>query len=159
VLAFAAAARSRAIPVTLDAASAGFLAEAGAGRFLDWTTGIIETLFANADEAAALTGSAEPSTQLAALSDHFPVVVLKRGAEGALALARGGQVVSRPSPAVDVIDTTGAGDAFLAGFLDASLRGGDLAACLAAAVALGARATTRLGGRPPERLRPGACGG
>jgi sugar/nucleoside kinase (ribokinase family) len=158
VLAFAATARARRITVTLDAASAGFLAEVGPARFLGWTDGI-ETLFANADEAEVLAGAADPQAQLAALSARFPVVVLKRGAAGAMALARGGAVLSQASPAVAAIDSTGAGDAFLAGFLDARLRGADLAGCLAAGVALGALAATRLGGRPPDGLRSRPIGG
>ncbi len=147
VLAFAAIARRKEIPVTLDAASAGFLREVGPANFLAWTTGI-ETLFTNADEAQTLTGQTDPRAQLAALSAHFRVVILKRGADGAMALAHGEQPVSQPSPHVAAIDTTGAGDAFLAGFLATRLNGGSLQDCLAAAVALGARATTQLGGRP-----------
>ena len=149
VLALCAAAGQRGTPVTLDAASAGFLAEAGASAFLGWTTGV-ETLFANADEAAALTGEADPACQLAALSRHFSVVVLKRGADGAMALARGGAAVAVAAPVVAAVDTTGAGDAFLAGFLAARLRGVELAGCLAAGAALGARAATLLGGRPNQ---------
>jgi sugar/nucleoside kinase (ribokinase family) len=149
VLAFATAARRRGIAVTLDAASAGFLREVGAARFLDWVAGT-EILFANADEAAALTGLADAAAQLAALSGHFSLVVLKQGAGGAVALQRGGAPVACPSPIVAAIDTTGAGDAFLAGFLFARLQGREVAGCLADAVALGARATTLLGGRPPS---------
>jgi sugar/nucleoside kinase (ribokinase family) len=153
VLAFAAAARRKHIPVTLDAASAGFLAEVGPSRFLDWTAGI-ETLFANQDEAAALTGATDPAEQFATLSRHFPIVVLKRGAEGALALARGSDPVAASTPTVAAIDTTGAGDAFLAGFLHRRLAGGTLAESLAAGAALGARAATQLGGRPILRSVP-----
>jgi sugar/nucleoside kinase (ribokinase family) len=148
VLGFAAAARRRDIPFTIDACSAGFLAEVGPARLLDWTAGAAK-LFANADEAAMLTGEPDPARQLAALSAHYPVVVLKRGAAGAMLGERGGRVFSAAAPPIVALDTTGAGDAFLAGFLDASLRGQSLAECLEAGVALGARAATLLGGRPP----------
>jgi len=149
VLALAAAARRRGIAVTLDAASAGFLAEAGAAAFRAWTAGT-ETLFANADEVAVLTGAAEPVLQLAALAEHFPVVVLKRGADGAMALQRGAAVLAEAAPPTVALDTTGAGDAFLAGFLHARLAGRSLESCLRAAVRLGAHAATLLGGRPPR---------
>jgi sugar/nucleoside kinase (ribokinase family) len=149
VLGFCAAARQRGVAVTLDAASAGFLAEVGAATFLGWTSGV-ETLFANADEAAALTGETDPRAQIAALARHYPVVVLKRGAAGAMALACDRHVQTAPAPEVAVVDTTGAGDAFLAGFLAARLSGQSLGDCLAAGTALGARAATLLGGRPPQ---------
>ncbi len=147
ILAFSAAARRQKIPATLDAASAGFLRDVGPQNFLAWAAGT-ETLFANADEAQTLTGRTDPRAQLGDLSRHFPLVVLKRGRDGAMALARGEPPVSQPSPTVTAIDTTGAGDAFLAGFLNARLAGNTLQDCLAAAVTLGAQATTKLGGRP-----------
>jgi sugar/nucleoside kinase (ribokinase family) len=153
VLAFAAAARRRGIPVTLDAASSGFLSGVGPLRFLEWAAGT-QTLFANADEAAVLAGSAEPAAQLASLSAHFPLVVLKRGALGALARAHGATPLDVPAPSIAAIDTTGAGDAFLAGFLHARLGGASLSDCLAAGTALGARAATQLGGRPILRDEP-----
>lgn len=132
---------------TVDASSSGFLAEAGAARFLDWTDGA-DTLFANADEAAVLAGSDDPTTQLAMLAARYRCVVVKRGAAGAVALAQGGLSCTVPAPQAEARDTTGAGDAFLAGFLAAWLAGAELARCLTAGVARGAQAVTLDGGRP-----------
>jgi sugar/nucleoside kinase (ribokinase family) len=147
---FAANAAARGIPWTVDAASAGFLAELGPERFLDWTAGA-DTLFANADEAAALAGTADPARQLARLGERYRRVVIKRGAAGAEAVAHGEAPCAVAAPAVTAADTTGAGDAFLAGFLLARLRGAPLAECLADGVIQGGRATTLPGGRPPSR--------
>ena len=143
---------------TVDASSAGFLAEAGAARFLAWTAGA-DTLFANADEAALLAGSDDPAVQLARLAAQYRCVVVKRGAAGAMAVAAGGAPCVVPAPVVAVRDTTGAGDAFLAGFLAARLAGADLAGCVAAGVVQGGRAAALDGGRPPA-VRPGQgqCG-
>ena len=149
VLAFAAVATGRGLPLTLDAGSAGFLAECGPARFLDWTSGA-DTLFANAAEAEALAGSPDPAVQLARLTPHFRIVVIKRGAAGAIAAARGGPVHEAAAPATRALDTTGAGDAFLAGFLLARLESGDLRECLAAGTMQGARAAMLLGGRPSD---------
>lgn len=149
VLGLCAAATRAGIPFTVDAASAGFLGEVGGAEFLAWTGGA-DTIFVNTDEAAALAGECFPERQIEALSAHCPTVVLKRGAEGAMAVARGGPIVAQAAPPVVAIDTTGAGDAFLAGFIHARLRDGSLAHCLAAGVALGAQAAQNLGGRPPQ---------
>ncbi len=146
---FCAAAVARKLPVTVDAGSAGFLAEVGPAQFFDWTRGA-DTLFANADEAATLAGTADVSRQLAVLCRHYDTVVVKRGAAGAVAVSRDEAPCEVAAPAADVVDTTGAGDAFLAGFLLRRLAGGNLPSCLAAGVAHGAQATTRLGGRPPQ---------
>ena len=148
VLGLCAEAMRRHLPVTFDACSAGFLRDVGGENFLAWTAGAA-TLFANADEAEALTGEADPNRQIAALAARYSCVVLKRGALGAMA-TQGGEVLSAPAPAIAAIDTTGAGDAFLAGFLHAHLGGASRAASLAAGVALGGRAATLLGGRPPQ---------
>jgi sugar/nucleoside kinase (ribokinase family) len=159
VLSLAAAAGQRGIPLTVDACSAGFLAEVGPAAFLDWTAGAA-ILFANEDEAAVLTGEHDPAHQLSALSARYHTVVLKRGAAGAMAVAKGGPVIGAAAPHIVAVDTTGAGDAFMAGFLDAYLRGLRLADGLAAGVALGARAASLLGGRPPTAgLRPATIGG
>lgn len=147
VRALIATARTKNIPVSVDPASTGFLSTVGPTQFLDWIEGA-ETIFPNADEAALLTGTSNPEAQIAELLARFPRVVLKRGNEGAILATRDADAVALPAEAVNTTDTTGAGDAFLAGFLAAELRGEPPAACLAAAIAAGARAVTQLGAQP-----------
>ncbi|RST21649.1 sugar kinase, partial [Streptomyces sp. WAC04770] len=68
-------ARERGIPVSVDPASAGFLAELGPKRFLEYAEGA-ELLLPNADEARLLTGVPEPAEAAAELSRTFPRVVV-----------------------------------------------------------------------------------
>jgi sugar/nucleoside kinase (ribokinase family) len=74
-----------------------------------------------------------------------PLVVVKRGADGAVARTPGGEAAAR-APAVEVVDATGAGDSFDAGFLAGRAVGMDLAGALELACACGALATRALGG-------------
>jgi sugar/nucleoside kinase (ribokinase family) len=138
--------RAGATPVSVDPASSAFLSEVGPQAFLDWTRGAA-LLLPNADEAEVLAGSADPETQCARLAALYPLVVIKRGAAGCLA-AECARRCRVEAPAVDAIDATGAGDAFAAAFLAARLAGAAIEAALRRAVAAGARATTRIGGRP-----------
>lgn len=80
--------------------------------------------------------------QLATLT---PLVAVKRGSAGAFALADGQPVEARAEPCT-VVDSTGAGDAFDAGFIDAWLRGEPLEQCLARGTQCGAIAVGRAGG-------------
>ena len=147
VLALAAAAMARGIVWTVDAASAGFLAETGALGFRQWTSRA-SILFANSDEATALTGARVPAAQLAALGAPGRTVVITRGAAGAVASGPGHRFCEVTPEAITPLDTTGAGDAFLAGFLLARLAGASLPDCLAAGAAQGGKAAQTLGGRP-----------
>lgn len=122
------------IAVSVDAGSAGWLAESGKAEFRDWTEGA-SLAFANADEAALLDG-------------NWAVFVVTGGAGGAEARHAGQTVRVNARPA-ELRDGTGAGDAFAAGFLAARWRGADLGACLSDAAALAAFCVTRTGGRPP----------
>ena len=140
-------AKRRGIPVAVDAASVGFIEEVGTQNFLDWTRGF-STLFANADEAAALSGTLVLEDQLARLTPNYDRVVIKLGAAGAAIGNADGLRLSRPASKVDVIDTTGAGDAFAAGFLSAELRGEALETALAAGIKAGSAAVTQIGGQP-----------
>jgi sugar/nucleoside kinase (ribokinase family) len=133
-------------PVSVDPASAEFLREGAADTFLDWTKGA-SILFPNAEEAAILAGSGAPETQCARLAARYPLVVVKRGAAGAEAAA-GARRWRVKAPKVEAIDTTGAGDAFVAAFLAARLSGADIQASLERAAAAGAAASTVVGGRP-----------
>ena len=108
-------------PISVDPASAEFLREAGPEDFLGWTRGAA-ILFPNDDEAAVLAGSDDPETQCARLAALYPLVVVKRGAAGCEAAA-GAMRWRAAAPKVEAIDTTGAGDAFVAAFLAARLAG------------------------------------
>jgi sugar/nucleoside kinase (ribokinase family) len=112
--------------------------------FLDRCAGV-DIFLPNAGEASAVTRHADPHSAIAALAAHFPVVALKRGPEGAL-LATGGAIHTMAAPKVKVLDTTGAGDAFNAGFLDAWLDGHPAETCLAQAIASGSASVQALGG-------------
>jgi sugar/nucleoside kinase (ribokinase family) len=95
-----------------------------------------------ADARPAVPPPATAGADLAALG---PLVVVKHGAAGAVAFA-GGEVVRVAAPVVDVVDATGAGDSFDAGFLAAWLEGASLERALALGCACGALSTRALGG-------------
>ncbi|MFI8765982.1 carbohydrate kinase family protein [Streptomyces sp. R-07] len=141
-------ARDAGVPVSVDPASAGFLAELGTDRFLAAAEGA-GTLLPNADEARSLTGCGEPESAAAELSRRFPLVVVTLGAAGAL-VAEGGTVTARvTAPPVRPVDSTGAGDAFTGAFLAARLAGADPVRAAEAGCRAGAEAVTTVGGRPP----------
>ncbi|MEV7079222.1 PfkB family carbohydrate kinase [Streptomyces sp. NPDC093516] len=142
------AARARGVPVSLDPASAGFLEQLGAERFLEFVEGV-DVLLPSRDEARLLTGVADAADAAAVLSRRVPLVVAKQGCEGAL-VARAGRVCARvPAVPAKPRDTTGAGDAFTGAFLAALLAGADPEAAAAEGCRSGARAVERVGGRPP----------
>jgi sugar/nucleoside kinase (ribokinase family) len=133
-------------PISVDPASAEFLREVGADTFLAWTQGAA-ILFPNEEEAAILAGSSEPDTQCARLAKHYPLVVIKRGAAGAEAV-EGERRWCVNAPKIEAVDTTGAGDAFVAGFLAARIEGAEIDAALTRAVVAGSEAAVKVGGRP-----------
>ncbi|WP_308114169.1 carbohydrate kinase family protein, partial [Streptomyces brasiliscabiei] len=137
-------ARARGVPVSVDPASAGFLARLGVDRFLALVEGV-DVLLPSRDEACLLTGLPDPADAAAKLSRLFPLVVAKQGADGAL-IARGGGIESRipAAPAVPR-DTTGAGDAFTGAFLAALLAGAEVEKAAAEGCAAGARAVGEVG--------------
>ena len=141
--------RRAARPVSVDPGSAEFLREVGAANFLGWTAGAA-MLFPNAEEAAVLAGTDDAEAQGERLSRLYPLVVIKRGAAGCQAW-RGAQRWRVSAPPAEVIDTTGAGDAFVAAFLAATLKGEEIEASLRRAVEAGSAATEFLGGRPASQ--------
>jgi sugar/nucleoside kinase (ribokinase family) len=132
--------------VSVDPSSAALLEAAGAARFLEWTRGV-DLLLANRDEAEVLTGSADPHEAAARFADVYREVVVKLGSDGAL-WRQGFIGASAPAERVDVVDTTGAGDAFAAGFLTSWLLHPEPETALAAGNRLAARAVGSVGARP-----------
>lgn len=133
--------------VAMNPGSIGYIADFGAERFLAATRGA-DLLFPNLAEGAMLVGEEDPDRVLAALLELFPTVVLSMGEHGCLAGSRGEATVAMAAPRIRVIDPTGAGDAFAAGFLQRWLATGDLRDAVGAATHVAARAILAVGGRP-----------
>lgn len=142
-----AAARARGTAIAIDPASTGFLDEVGPGRFRDWV-GPADWLFANESEAEMLGGHADLEAQLADLGGQFGHVVIKRGRFGAALGDRAGVTLSLPAPLVKAVDSTGAGDAFAAGFIAALMDGESHETCLKKGIEGGVAAVQFVGGQP-----------
>jgi sugar/nucleoside kinase (ribokinase family) len=128
-------ARSRGGLIAVDLSSGAGLLEYGVERMTDLLTRLApEMLFASQREADIMDGKIDRLAR---------VVVRKLGEAGC---AVGDQVI--PAPKVDVVDSTGAGDAFAAGFCLKYLNDADPPSAARHAVVVAARAVTRLGGRP-----------
>lgn len=134
-------ARSRGASTSVDVCSVGPLAKIGVAAFLG-ATRRVSMLFANEEESLLLTGELDARSAGRALLAQADEVVVTRGAAGAVAL-RGEQVVARPSLHVEVVDTTGAGDAATGAYLAARLSGADCGDALEHAMR---RASAVLGG-------------
>jgi sugar/nucleoside kinase (ribokinase family) len=109
-----------------------------------------DVLLPNAAEACRLSGIddvAEAARELARRGrGGRAVIAVKLGPDGGLAVGPDGEVARVTPPVVDVVDTTGAGDSFDAGFLAAWLDGAPVAEALALAVACGSLSTRVPGG-------------
>jgi sugar/nucleoside kinase (ribokinase family) len=142
-----AGARAAGMTTSVDPVAAGLLAVVGPEQFLGWT-GPVDLLVPNADEAAVLSGEEDPALAAPALAAHAREIVVTLGARGAL-WSDGERVLHEPAAAADVAapDTTGAGDAFMAGLLSVWRPGADPRPALAEGCRLGARAVGRSGAR------------
>ncbi|WP_084265951.1 carbohydrate kinase family protein [Actinomadura macra] len=88
----------------------------------------VDVFLPNAVEAMAYTRTGSPEEAARALSERVPVVVVKRGGDGAIAIdSRTGEVAETSALPVEALDATGAGDVFGAGFLFGTLAGLPLA--------------------------------
>ncbi|HET8780176.1 MAG TPA: PfkB family carbohydrate kinase [Agromyces sp.] len=123
-------AHSKGAKFSMDTSSTGLLAGLGIDRALELILGAApDVLFANEDEAAllGLTGGGAVAASVA------PVVVIKHGPLPTDVI-EAGELVARVDvpPVTGIRDLTGAGDAFAAGFLAATLGGADVAAACVA---------------------------
>jgi sugar/nucleoside kinase (ribokinase family) len=111
----------------------------------------IDLLLPNVEEGKALTGESADEAILQSLRERFPLVVLKCGDRGAVASYES-TCVSAEALRVNVVDTTGAGDAFNAGFLHSWLGTSDIERSLAAGIEAGGLSVQSAGGAPPRIL-------
>jgi sugar/nucleoside kinase (ribokinase family) len=147
LLALWSAAADKVIASSVDPASLAGLRQVGARQFLEWTEGA-EFAFPNLDEGRFLTGHDDPEVIATALLDVYGVVALKLGPAGAIVASPEEGILRFEAAASRVVDSTGAGDAFCAGFLAAWLAGSDLRTCGLSAVQTAARSVSQVGARP-----------
>jgi sugar/nucleoside kinase (ribokinase family) len=102
----------------------------------------------NEEEAQFISGLSNPIDAVADLLSLAPTAVIKRGSSGALGQSRGSPLVQVQAEFSRVVDTTGAGDAFAAGFIQVWGGGGDLSDALANGARLGAKCVAAIGSRP-----------
>lgn len=114
--------------------------------------GLIDVLFANEVELLGLTGADDFEAGLAALAPKLPVLVATRSEKGAVAVAGGVRAEVPAEPVAKVVDTTGAGDSFAAGFLHGHVRGATLADCLTMGAVAAAEVISHYGARPEVDL-------
>jgi sugar/nucleoside kinase (ribokinase family) len=115
--------------------------------------GMIDVLFANEDEAMLLASAGDLDGALAKLSPLVSTLVVTRGPAGALAIEQGNRVQIPAAPVEKVVDTTGAGDLFAAGFLAARCRARPLDRCLQAGAQAAAEVISHFGARPEANLK------
>lgn len=123
----------------------------GFGRMID--SGGVDLLFANEDEALQLTGRTDLESALDELKAKVPTLVITRGPEGAIAIEANERISIPAAPVSEVVDTTGAGDLFAAGFLTAHCKGASLERCLWTGAIAAGEVIQQYGARPMTDLK------
>ncbi|HWI87149.1 MAG TPA: adenosine kinase [Sphingomonas sp.] len=114
--------------------------------------GAIDILFANESELLALSGGAEFEAAFTDLAAKVDTLVVTRSAEGAVA-AQGGERFAVPAEPVErIVDTTGAGDLFAAGFLAGQVQGRSIRDSLRMGAIAAAEVISHYGARPEAKL-------
>ncbi|MBB4154968.1 sugar/nucleoside kinase (ribokinase family) [Sphingomonas jinjuensis] len=115
--------------------------------------GLIDVLFANDAEIMSLTENSDREAAIASLQDKVPLLVVTLGPDGAMAIAGGERTTCAAEAVTEVIDTTGAGDLFAAGFLHGQVTGKSLADSLRLGAICAAECIGHIGPRPLADLK------
>lgn len=116
-------------------------------------SGGVDLLFLNEDEACQLMGTSDLDTAIAELMPHLDTLVVTRGAAGAVAVQGETRVAVPAAPVARLVDTTGAGDLFAAGFLARHLDQAPLDQCLKVGAVCAAEVIGHYGARPLADLK------
>ncbi|MFG1943104.1 carbohydrate kinase family protein [Nonomuraea sp. NPDC048826] len=135
------------LSISVDPASTGPLTEFGVTRFLG-ETALAGLIFPNRDEALLLSGAALPERAAEILSERYGTAVVKLGSQGGLVAVRGEVVAKAGAVPAEAVDSTGAGDAFAAGYLAAFLSGAGEREALESGCRAGGECVALVGGRP-----------
>ena len=115
--------------------------------------GKIDILFANEAEIQALAGVPHFETAVSSVQDKVETLVVTRSEKGAIAVQRGVRAEVAAEPVEAVVDTTGAGDLFAAGFLAGQAQGRSLEDSLTIGAVAAAEVISHMGARPEADLK------
>ena len=135
------------IPLIFDPASVGTMTSFGRERVLEMLS-VMDIAIMNDDEARFIAGRSELNDALESLTSLVPLVVIKNGSSGAIGQLRGDTLLESKTEAIAAIDTTGAGDAFAAGFIPRWLESHDLLESMKAGNEVARRCVAIIGARP-----------
>jgi sugar/nucleoside kinase (ribokinase family) len=147
VLAMITKIKAAGLPIYFDPASVGGMMEVSLDEVKSWIR-LMDVILLNEEEAIYLTGETDPEKALEALLQECETVVIKRGSLGAIGKTRGSILVSVPATSTEVVDTTGAGDSFAAGFIAHYTTTKNMQHGLEAGAAVAARCVAIVGARP-----------
>ena len=135
------------IPIFFDPTTTGAMKIVSREEVLSWVA-LMDGILLNAEEALYLGDSTQIELAEENLKEYTPLVVIKLGSRGAMALFND-QSVRVAAVTTNVVDTTGAGDSFAAGFIPMWLETRELEKALSAGTALAAKCVATVGARPP----------
>ena len=134
--------------------SDSFCVERHRAELRDLVANHIDVLFANEDEAMALYEVGDFDAALAAARADCAVAAITRSAQGSVIASEGAIHTIEAAPVERVVDTTGAGDLYAAGFLLGLARGFDLARCGRLAALTAGEILGHYGARPEAEIAP-----
>ena len=147
VLAMIKKVKSAGIPIFFDPTTTGAMKIVSLQEVLAWVS-LMDGILLNAEEALYLGDATNLEEAEENLKKFTPLVVIKLGSRGATALYNE-QSARVAAVTTNVVDTTGAGDSFAAGFIPMWLETRDLESALSAGTALAAKCVATVGARPP----------
>lgn len=113
----------------------------------------IDILFANENEIVALYQTPDFETAVAAAREVCPVVAVTRSEKGSVIAVGSETIIVKPEPVARVVDTTGAGDQYAAGFLFGYATGRELGECGRLGSVAAAEVISHMGPRPETSLK------
>ena len=140
--------KAKGIPLVFDPGTVGALRRIPNSMLQEWIR-MMDILLLNEEEALYISQISDLHGALIALATKAPVVVIKRGAAGVTAISEQVRTVELPALDVEVIDTTGAGDSFAAGFIASWFDEGIVEKAVENAIAQASRCCAMVGARPP----------
>ena len=120
--------------------------------------GKVDILFANEAEVAAMAEDSDLDSAIATVAANVPLLVVTRSEAGATAIAGDERANVSAEPIARLVDTTGAGDLFAAGFLAGQARGKSLTDSLTLGAIAAAEVIQHYGARPEQDLKALAGG-